>query len=281
MGRITRGWNLAKLSWGVLQRDRSLAWFPILSSIASFIAVVAVAIPGYLVVGLDERSAGQFVVGALIAFVATFVAIYFNVALVSCARRSFEGADTTVAEGLEAANGRLGVIFRWALLATTVGLLLRLLEERLPLAGRIAVWIVGAAWTVATYFVVPVLAFEEVGPIDALKRSGTIVRKNWGEAVIGNVGISAAVFLVSVLVALPLGVLGMVSVGTSVGVLSIVLFVLAAAVLLVGAIVGSTLTQIFNTALYAYANTGTVPGGFDAGDMRAAFTAKKRGGLLG
>ncbi|MBC7461448.1 MAG: hypothetical protein H7287_08800, partial [Thermoleophilia bacterium] len=83
MGRIRRGWNLAKLSWGVLQRDRSLAWFPIISSVASIIAVIAVAIPGYLIVGLDQRSPGQYVVGALIAFVATFVAIYFNVALVS------------------------------------------------------------------------------------------------------------------------------------------------------------------------------------------------------
>ena len=108
----------------------------------------------------------------------TFIAVFFNVALAACAVRSLRGEDTTVGEGIPAALQRVGPILGWTLVAATVGLILRLVEERVPLAGRIAVWIAGAAWAVATFFVIPVLALEGGGPWRSLMRSVAVVKEN-------------------------------------------------------------------------------------------------------
>ncbi len=105
-------------------------------------------------------------------YVSTFIAIFFNVALAACAARSLRGEDTKVGEGLSAAMRRIGPILGWTLVAGTVGLILRILEDRFPIAGRIAVWIAGAAWAVATFFVIPVIALEGTGPVSFAETVG-------------------------------------------------------------------------------------------------------------
>jgi hypothetical protein len=279
MGRVKRGIRLAGQSWQVIRRDRSLLVFPILSAISIGIALVAIWAPAALLgvfagaESIDESNPVAIAFLVLTAYVSTFLAIFFNVALASCASRSFEGADTRVGEGLAAARERTGQIAAWALLATTVGLILQALEERLPLAGRLAVWLVGVAWTIATYLVVPVLAHERVGPIDALKRSGSIVRQRWGESITGNVGIGLITALIGVTVAVVFGALA-VGVANSAAAAVTVAGIGILCVALV-AVVGSALTQVFNVAVYRFATLGEGDvGPFDADDLAHAFKRK-------
>src|SRR5215470_10315054 len=166
MSRISRGWALTKQSWGVLKSDRSLVIFPILSTIFAIVAVVVIWAPTGAIKDvleadrLSDNNPALYIGIAATAYVTTFIATFFNVALASCAVRSLRGEDTTVREGLAAALHRLGPILGWSLVAATVGLVLRLIEDRVPAAGKIAVWIAGAAWAIATFFVIPVVALE-------------------------------------------------------------------------------------------------------------------------
>src|SRR5260370_8269126 len=128
-----------------------------------------------------------------------FVIVFFNVALVGVANSRLMGGTWTFRDGLELAWERKGTILQWALVAATVGVILRTLEERMGLLGRLIMRIIGIAWTLACYFVVPVLAFEDLTPIDAVKRSSKLFRDTWGEKAIAGFSLS----LVSILLILP------------------------------------------------------------------------------
>src|SRR6185437_7963968 len=108
---------------------------------------------------------------------------------------------------------KLPQIFGYALIAATVGLLLRMIQERLGLIGRLVVGFIGLAWTVATFLVVPVLASKDVGPVDAVKESVELLKRSWGENLIGNGGIGIVFGLLMVLAVL----VGAVLIGDAVG----------------------------------------------------------------
>jgi ABC-type transport system involved in cytochrome c biogenesis permease subunit len=131
---------------------------------------------------VDKHDPFFYIAGLAPAYVSTFIAIFFNVALAACARRSMRGKDTKVGEGISAAAHRIGPILGWTFVATTVGLVLRALEERLPALGKIVAYIAGAAWAIATFFVIPVVALEGSGPFRSLQRSAAVVKARWGRA---------------------------------------------------------------------------------------------------
>jgi TatD family hydrolase len=68
------------------------------------------------------------------------------------------------------------VIFQWALLAATVGIILKMIEGRSSIIGKLVAGLIGLAWTLASFLVVPILAFEELGPFEALSRSAELFR---------------------------------------------------------------------------------------------------------
>ena len=151
-----------------------------------------------------------------------FVSIYFNAAVIGTAMKRLQGEDASIHDGLALARQHIGKIFVWAVITATVGMILRSLQERAGILGRIVLGIVGIAWTVLTFFVVPVLLYEPVGVGDAIKRSGSIFRQRWGETFVGNGTIGIAIFLVSIPVVIVGGLLAAV-----VPVLGIVLLVVA------------------------------------------------------
>jgi hypothetical protein len=280
MGRISRGWALTRQSWHVLKSDLSLVWFPILSTIFAILAAVAIWAPAAATRGIfDGQTVNQhdplyYVACAATAYVSTFITIFFNVALAACALRSMRGEDTKVREGIKAAIGRIGPILGWSLLATTVGLVLRALENRVPLGGRIAAWIAGAAWAIATFFVIPVVALEGSGPWRSLKRSAAIVKARWGESATGAATIGVVTVLVTFLVVIVgvVGVTALIAVGQPL--LGYAVGAVAFVVILGISIVSSALSQIFRVAVYEYAATGQTPGGFDPRSLQAAFVGR-------
>jgi hypothetical protein len=280
MGAISRGWALTKQSGAVLRNDQSLLVFPALSTIFAIMALVAIWLPTAVLTGVfpteivDESNPYYVVAMIVTAYVSTFIAIFFNVALATCAVRSLRGEDTTVGQGLSAAMQRIGPIVGWSLVAATVGLILRFLEDRLPLAGKIAVWIAGAAWAVATFFVVPVVALEGAGPWRSLKRSVEVVKARWGESATGTIAISAVTGLIIVAIiviggggAFALFAAGMTPIAFAVAA------VFVAAVIVV-AIISSALSEIFRVAVYQYAVTGVAPAAFDSHLVQSAFDGR-------
>jgi len=277
-GRIRGAWLLARQSWRGLMLDKELLVFPLLSGIACLL-VLAAFFAGIFFTGnarADEATgnAMSWVLLFLYYFVNYFVIVFFNSALVECAMIRFRGGDPTVADGMRAATARLPQILAWVLLAATVGVVLRALQERFALLGRIVIALLGAAWAIATYFIVPVLVVEKLGPFDALKRSVTIMRETWGESLVSHVGIGAATGLITFLVVL---LIGIVSVALAVAASNMAVLlggaVLIVAVLVLAALVSSALTTIVLSALYLYAAEKQVPQAFD-GVAQFAFTPK-------
>ena len=280
MGRISRGWALTKQSWGVLKSDRSLVIFPMLSTICALIAVAVIWLPTASMSGvlagdaIHEHDPVYYIAAAATAYVSTFIAVFFNVALAACAVRSLRGEDTTVGEGIRAALQRIGPILGWTLVAATVGLLLRLVQDRVPLAARIAVWIAGAAWAVATFFVIPVLALEGSGPWRSIKRSVAVVKARWGEGATGSVAISAVTGIVVVLVMLGGAAVGFALFAAGLQPLGIAVIAVAVAAVIVVSIISSALSEIFRVAVYQYAVTGATPGAFDDALLQNAFDGR-------
>jgi hypothetical protein len=180
------------------------------------------------------------------------------------------GGTWTFRDGLELAWERKGTILQWALVAATVGVILRTLEERLGLIGRIIMKIIGIAWALACYFVVPVLAFEGLSPIQAVKRSSKLFRDTWGEKVIGGFSLS----LVSTVLMLP--AIGMVIVAMFLGGINGLLFGLALMFLyfLLLSVMMSAVGGIFNAALYRYACFKQVPPAFSQDLIASAWAPK-------
>ncbi|HEX9398333.1 MAG TPA: DUF6159 family protein [Burkholderiales bacterium] len=278
-GRIANGWALAMQSGRVLMLDKSLLVFPLVSGIACFL-VLATYAAGIFASGLasPDRHVNEalfWVLLFLYYFANYFIIVFFNSALIACAMIRFRGGDPTVSDGLRAARERLAQIASWALLAATVGVVLRMIEERVGFVGRIITALLGAAWAVATYFVVPVLVVEKLGPVDAAKRSAQIISKAWGEAIVGNVGIGILSFLAVVLLVIPCGAVTLllatsaqsIAIGVAGGVVTLALLVLIV-------LASSALNAIILSALYLYAAERKVPQAFEAGRLQAAFVAR-------
>jgi len=278
--RMSRGWELAKASWTVLRLDKELLFFPLISGISCLLVLGSFAVPlwqsGYLQTVMDER-AGEDPLGWVILFafyfVNYFVIIFFNSALIGCAIIRFKGGDPTLADGFHAALARLPQILAWALVSATVGVILRLIESRSERFGQIVAGLMGMAWSVVTYFVVPVIVIEKAGPVEAAKRSLGIMRKTWGEALTANFGIGVIVFLAMLVGIVPF-VLGMAALGAGMVTLGILLTAAGILLMILVGVISSALDGILIGALYIYAAEGEVPQHFDNRLLREAFGAE-------
>jgi len=283
MGKFSRSWQLVKQSFAVLRSDKQLMLFPILSAVSCFIVTLVIATGGVLVTMPAMASAAasgeRFNPNQSPMFLAVlfglyvinyFVIVFFNVALVGVANSRLMGGTWTMRDGLELAWARKGTILQWAFVAATVGVILKTLEERMGLLGRLIMRIIGVTWALACYFVVPVLAFEGLGPIDAVKRSSKLFRDTWGEKVAGGFSLS----LISLLLVLPgIGLLFfMISFGPKGAIAGFALLVLYVLML---SVVMSAVQGVFNAALYRYACFKQVPPAFDHNLVASAWAPKQ------
>ena len=284
MGKLSRTMSLMRASWEVLKQDKELLVFPLLSGILCMLVLASFALP---VLGtVDWQAAGEGMAASasqavgrsdaaltaeravrmlwmFLFYVSSyFVIIFFNAGLVACAEIRMEGGDPTVGDGLRAAWQRVGAIAGWALIAGTVGMLLRATEERSSFMGRIVAGLLGMAWSMVSFLVVPILVIENEGPISALKRSTRMLKGTWGEQIIGNFSFG----LIFLLLALP----GIALLVTGFAAQSVVVIVLAVLYLVVMALAQSALQGIFQAALYLYMRDGKPPQGFDSAELEAS-----------
>ncbi len=196
MTRLKNGWELGMTSLHTIKENPKLMAFPIFSG-AALVAVCLSFLGGFaFFFGFEFNQWIDGVFGeylgwiVLFAFymVCYFVIVFFNVGLVYCAKRIFDGEEVSFNEGLQFAFSRITSILNWAVLAATVGVILNMLEERLGAIGSVISGLVGLVWSIATFFVIPVLAYENVSPFEAVKRSGQMMREKWGEALGANFG---------------------------------------------------------------------------------------------
>ncbi|MDD1713526.1 MAG: DUF6159 family protein [Methanoregulaceae archaeon] len=274
---IGRSIELFRTSWGILMADKKLLAFPFLSGIVSLVVLVTFILPLILaefveaVVPFGEL----FFYASLFAFylVSYFVVIFFNTALISCANARLQGRDMSVGEGISNAVRHFTPILEWALVSATVGIILQLVRERGGIIGQISSALAGGAWGLVTFFVVPVLVLEDKGVFDAVRESTTLIRKTWGESIIGSGSILLVFFIIGFVGFL--GVLATMLLGSfTIFGIALILFI---ALVIVLAVVAAAMQGIFVTALYSYAKTGTVPSAFRPDLIQNAFVQKQTG----
>jgi hypothetical protein len=269
---IGHTFELMKMSWRVLMMDRELILFPIMSGAALLVLMGVMLGVGGATGTLDRIGEGSSeslgavdaILGAVFVFVSSAIVIFFNAALIAAALERLRGGDPNIASGLRAASARLPQILAWALITVIVSMILQALRERGGIAGSIASMIGGVAWGLATFFVIPVLVTEGVGPIEAIKRSAGLLRQTWGNQVTANFGFMIVGLLAVLVAILPAALLFFVH----------PLLGIAVGVPLVALAMGTVqaLEGIFKAALYDYAR-GDNPHGFDRETLASAYRA--------
>lgn len=282
MSRFRQGLELAGVSWRTVVADRSLAMFPVLGAISALALTAAFVVPGLFLVADDSMASGGWigiVLFAIAAYLAAFVGIFFSVALAACANRSLQGEDTTVREGISTARERMPQIAGWALVTTTINLILRAIEARFQgVGGAIVSALGGLAWALVTFLAVPVIAFEGTGPWQTLRRSSGLFRERWGQQVVGLGVTTGVVALFGVLPGIAMLIIG-IAIAPAVG--GFVLIGIGALAIIIASIISATLSQVLAVALYRFAADGIAVGPFTEAQLQSVVRSRRGAGAPG
>jgi hypothetical protein len=284
---MSRGWDLTKDSWAAVQADRSLLVFPVVSAVAALIVLIVFVFAGAAVAdsaGGEDGSIWPAVPFLLVgAYLLIVVSQFCSVALAACATTVLDGGHVTFADGMRAARGRLGVILQWSLVQLVVGGLISAIQAVLregvgSLVSSLIGGLANASWSVATFFVIPVLAIEGVGPREAFHRSTHILKDQWGEGITGSASIGLITFVFGYLPAFAL-IAGGAALVDQYPAPGGVLIALGVVIALIASLLQVTLGTVFRVALYRFATAGEAPGHFTQAQLARAFEPKR--GLFG
>ena len=284
---IGRSFRLVKLCLHVLAVDKELILFPLFSSIGVVLVMLTFLGVGLGIGALDRINAGAVGGGDLVLAFAFyvfsyFVIIFFNSALVFAAHERLAGGDPNIRSGLSGASQSIATIFVWAVVAATVGLILNILSSQarqrggmMGMISHIIISMLGAAWTLITFFVVPLIVIERRSFGDAFKTSLSMLRRTWGEQIVANFGLGIAAFLAFLVAAGITALLFFVL--SPLGGFGAFIAIVIGVVLIAGvALVFATLDGIYKAALYNYAVDGMVPSLFPDDAIRGAFRPEHR-----
>lgn len=285
MTRFSRGWEMSKIAYGIIWDFKKLMIFPVFSAIAAILVSLSFIFPWFMLAPESTSSAsasGQpdpgmenvinIAMGLAFYFCNFFVIVFFNTALTACAMKITAGESPSIRYGLSIAVKRIPQIAAWALVSAIVGQLIKILESR-KIIGKIVAVILGSGWAILTYFVVPVLCVEGVGPIKAIKGSFNTIRESWGESLVGNSGLSVLNFLLSLPAILMVGggiylmANEMPGIGIPLACIGVVLFLVFCAA-------ASAADGVFRALLYNYATGREMPADIDMDVFASAFASK-------
>ncbi len=286
MGVFQRSWEITKLSFGVIKKDKELLLFPLLAGIFSSIFAVAMIWPSIIVQFMDQpdnftMEVMEYLIMFLVYLGLAFIATFFNVCVVYTAKSRFEGGNPTVGSTFGFAFKKIHLIVYWALMSATVGLILYAIENLARnmkgISQGILRFIRGAlalAWGIITIFVIPAMVFYDLTPTKAIKKSAQAFGKTWGENLARHFGLGLIQFLFGLLgagLAVLIAYL-IIPVNLITGIVTTVIFALLYFLILI--LVFSSANKVYNTALFIYAETGSIPTGFSENLMSNAFKVK-------
>ncbi len=274
VNRMSYTWSLMGASWRVLKQDASLLLLPLLSGICCLLVtasfVLPVAVTGAWQPPGEGATAGEMVVYYglffLFYFANYFVITFFNSAVIVCAVARLHGREASVGTGLSTAFRRIHLILGWALFSATVGLVLRIIADNSKTVGAIVASVLGAAWSIISFLAVPVLVVENVGPFYAFKRSAVMLKRTWGEQIMGNFGFGVIFFVLGI----PAFIIVGIAVATGTPTALALGIALAVIYLILLGLVQAALQAIFQAALYLYARGDGEPAAFGGGLLAAA-----------
>ncbi|CAN5434007.1 DUF6159 family protein [soil metagenome] len=271
--RLSSGWKISMNSFSILKKNKQLIIFPILSGI-SLVLTAGVFILGVLAVAgwdVDYIKTDNRVLNYALLFgfyfVNYFIVVFFNMALIHCSKLYFDGEEVTVSKGLQFSASRIGVIVSWAMFAATVGTILKVIQENTGTIGKIVTGLLGFVWGITTFFVVPVIAYENLGPVDAFKRSAQLMKNKWGESLGATFSLGLVQMAAVLLAAIP--------------VFLIAAYINIFAGIFIGIVAGVAIFAVFSAAQTIFISsvynnvTGNIDEHFNQQIIDSLFTAKK------
>ncbi|XWX03753.1 DUF6159 family protein [Aggregatilineales bacterium SYSU G02658] len=282
---IGRSWQLFKYSWAFLRRNKSFIAFPLISSVAMLLACVVLLVPARILAGvfatnsrgeLNDTSVQIIIYGFLFVYyvVVYTIGVFFNVGLAGAILKELDGEEASVGDGLRIARSRFGLIVQYAVFSATVGLILQFIREKAGWLGGLIGSLGGMAWNLATFFVVPLLVVENKSMLDVVKDSASLLRRTFGEQVVGGFGIGAVITLMGLALMAAFLALAMLFSGSWQALIVLGLAALMAFVLL--GLVSAALSSVYRVMVFRYAQTGVVPDDMDVALLQGAFKEKKK-----
>lgn len=304
MNRFQRSWLLLKSSLSVIARNKTLLVFPVVIFVCTAAIVLFFLAPpllrptgnSYLSAEhwqavyhslFTQTDAGRGQVAftpaalvylAFLYFVAMFIGTFCNVAFYHEILAALTGQPVSIGRGMKFAFSKLGSILMWTLFAGLVGLIIKMIEERMALIGRIVGRLIGLAWSVAAVFVIPIIVREEgnANPLAMLQKSAGVLKRTWGEALIGYAGLSVANVFVVFGSVVWLG--GTIAVSAALHMywfiaIAVVAWLLA---LFVWGYVTGVASNVYRGALYLYAAEGLLAEPYSQEMLDMAWKFKKR-----
>jgi len=274
-GRFRRGLRLVGIGFTMARDEPGLMMVPVVA----FVVQLVIFGIGALVLLPTLRSTnttagqsahlsvGQWLALAVVGVLVMFVSVVSHATIIARVMARFHGKSVTNAQAARAALTKSPQLLAWAFINYVVISLLRGIGNR-GLIGVLVGALLRAGWMLASFFVVPVILFEDRSAVASIKRSVDLCRSRWGENIVGNgtLGIIGFVaILLDVAVSVVLG-MAFAPVGVVVGIIGL------AAILLVLTVA----TAAFNAALYWYAVTDQSPGQYSVGDLQSAYRQKGR-----
>lgn len=270
IGRIRASFLLLTETFRFFWSDKEMLLVPIIATVAQLFLIglvfVTVIVPAGLFLETTETSAQaisplEYLYLFIFYVIGAFTVASSQAVITHIVYTRVRGGNASLGDGLAMVPKHFFSLLVWACITSTVGLLLRSIAERSQLLVKVLVALLGAAWSVLTYFVVPAIVIDNKSVLGAISHSGGVFKRTWGETLVSNTSLSLAITLSFIGLIVVLGGVLFVT-GGSVEALIIcgVIFIVA---ILVATIVGSILSSVLRTLLYVYANEQIIPANFN------------------
>jgi len=268
-GNISNTIQLMKSCVKILKKDRELILFPIMAAIFVIALLGIIYTTGSINLSADNEEEMSILPIAILIFGANFIIVFFNSALISAALERLRGGDPNISSGLSHALKHVHHIFFWSIIVTIMGLIFAAIKangrNRGGVGGimtQIFASFLEAGWAMMTFFVVPIIVSENIGPMSAIKRSSSLFKQTWGNQVAANFGFG--IFqIIAMLISFGIGwFFGLIN-----GTLGIAVGLLCATTSIS---IIYTLEGIYKAALYEHA-LGEKPLEFEEQDLRTAY----------
>lgn len=277
--RIQRGWELTKQSLQILKANKQILLFPIISGIVCSAILSLIVRPlwhieyNYLQTGQQHALSTTLGIIALIValFVCNLIVIFCNAALIATIANYFKTQKLSLRYGLKAAKACFPAIIAWTLFNTTIGFTLRTFQSRLGQIAAIAAVLLGIAWTIVSYFIVPILVLEKIGPITAIKQSAHVLHKTWGRSLISTIGLGLILFIARLMVLTPLAIGIYIGGGHHI----FIALMISVVLLVILTIISSAAKNILRTALYLYATDNNIALPYNINTIKHAFRSRE------
>lgn len=278
MGSWSDSRALTRQSWAVLMDNRYLMAYPIVGIVAGIIPFGVIA-GGVVFIAMNQNWVGWALV-VIGLYLLTLVTAVVQAGLTVSAAAELEGGSSSLGHGLSTAIGHLGRLARWAFVSTVVSLLVAALRGNNSggIAAVVFRNVLAAAadvmWQLITFFVMPAMMLDDLGMIDAIKKSASTFKQRWGTQLSGGVRIGGLIGLIAILPAILAIVLGVVLATAGTLSVGVPLVVVGLIVLIVAGLILSAIRGVFSVVLYRFATQGIVEGGFTEQQLAGAVKVK-------